>query len=230
MRISEVAKLTGLNVSGIRFYERKGLLTPERETESKYRDYTQEDVVLMKKILLYRKMGLSVDTIYLLLQGQADQRTVLQRQKSQLRSQVEELKGAMDLCELVMREENLDNEKLDQYLNYVHAEEEKGTRFAQAEELLEDLADYTQEAVFHYDPWFAWLFRRPLLAGVLSMALWVVVIAVPLLHLIQVYQGKVLLSIPLLLVYGIILTLFGTGFHSFRKAQKSFLSREEGHV
>ena len=230
MRISEVAKLTGLNVSGIRFYERKGLLTPERETESKYRDYTQEDVVLMKKILLYRKMGLSVDTIYLLLQGQADQRTVLQRQKSQLHSQVEELKGAMELCELVMKEENLEGEKLDQYLNYVHAEEKKGTRFAQAEELVEDLAGYTQEAVFHYDPWFAWLFRRPLLAGVLSMALWVVVIAVPLSHLLQVIQGKILLSVPLLLVYGIILAIFGAGFRSFRKAQRQYLDRKEEDV
>ena len=29
MKISEAAKLTGLNVSSIRFYERKGLLMPQ---------------------------------------------------------------------------------------------------------------------------------------------------------------------------------------------------------
>ena len=44
MKISEAAKLTGLNVSSIRFYERKGLLMPQREDGSKYRDYTDEDV------------------------------------------------------------------------------------------------------------------------------------------------------------------------------------------
>ena len=42
MKISEAAKLTGLNVSSIRFYERKGLLMPQREDGSKYRDYTDE--------------------------------------------------------------------------------------------------------------------------------------------------------------------------------------------
>ena len=30
MRISEAANLTGLNISNIRFYERKGLLKPVR--------------------------------------------------------------------------------------------------------------------------------------------------------------------------------------------------------
>ena len=61
MRISEVAGLTGLNVSNIRFYERKGLLTPVREEESRYRDYTEEDVRRIKRILLYRKMGIPVN-------------------------------------------------------------------------------------------------------------------------------------------------------------------------
>ena len=38
MRIGEVAKRTGLNVSNVRFYERKGLLAPVREEESNYRE------------------------------------------------------------------------------------------------------------------------------------------------------------------------------------------------
>ncbi len=45
MRIGEIAKRTGLNISNIRFYERKGLLTPKREQDSQYRDYTEEDVL-----------------------------------------------------------------------------------------------------------------------------------------------------------------------------------------
>lgn len=53
MRIGEIAKLTGLNISNIRFYERKGLLCPEREEDSKYRDYTEADVLRVKEIMLY---------------------------------------------------------------------------------------------------------------------------------------------------------------------------------
>ena len=44
MRISEVSKLTGLSVSNIRFYGKKGLLAPVREEDSKYRDYSEENV------------------------------------------------------------------------------------------------------------------------------------------------------------------------------------------
>lgn len=67
MKIGEVAKQTGLNVSNIRFYERKGLLEPAREGDGNYREYSDADVFCLKCILLYRKMGLSIDTIYLLL-------------------------------------------------------------------------------------------------------------------------------------------------------------------
>ena len=44
MKISEAAKLTGLNVSSIRFYERKGLLMPQREDGSKYPDQADSSV------------------------------------------------------------------------------------------------------------------------------------------------------------------------------------------
>ena len=81
MKISEAAKLTGLNVSSIRFYERKGLLVPQRENGSKYRDYTEADVQRMKQILLYRKMGIAVETIELILKEKSDLREVLTEQK-----------------------------------------------------------------------------------------------------------------------------------------------------
>lgn len=69
MKIGEVANETGLSISNIRFYEKKGLLVPSRNEESGYRDYTAEDVNRLKTILLYRKMGLPIETIYLVFQG-----------------------------------------------------------------------------------------------------------------------------------------------------------------
>ena len=63
MRISEVAEKTGLSISNIRFYEKKGLIGPDRDKDSKYRNYTEEDLVLIKQILLFRKMDFSIETI-----------------------------------------------------------------------------------------------------------------------------------------------------------------------
>lgn len=132
MKISEAAKLTGMNVSSIRFYERKGLLLPERESGSKYRDYTEADVQRIKPIFLYRKIGISVETIELLLKGKANLREVLAEQKRLLEEQITELKGASELCKLVMKETEIpENEKLEEYLNYVYQEEKKGGRFSE---------------------------------------------------------------------------------------------------
>lgn len=126
MKISEAAKLTGLNVSSIRFYERKGLLMPQREDGSKYRDYTDEDVQRIRQILLYRKMGISVETIELILRGKAVPGEILAEQKRVLEEQITELKGASELCKLVMKETEIpENEKLEEYLNYVYQEEKK---------------------------------------------------------------------------------------------------------
>ena len=54
---------------------------PQREDGSKYRDYTDEDVQRIRQILLYRKMGISVETIELILKGKAVPGEILAEQK-----------------------------------------------------------------------------------------------------------------------------------------------------
>ncbi len=229
MRISEVADLTGLNVSNIRFYERKGLLKPIREEESKYRNYTDEDVERLKQILLYRKMGISIETIYLLFCGEAELRVVLQRQKTELRLQMENLQGAMDLCDLVLQEEKILPEKLDAYLEYVHREEENGKQFAQVEELLEDLAEYTKTRVFRYEPWVEWLFQKPWIAKTISSLLWLAVITAPLIQFcVYAIEGEALYAhIGLIIVYGVLILIHLAGFLAFRRARKQNPDRED---
>ncbi len=73
--IKEISEKMGLNPNAIRFYEKKGLLTPER-TESNYRRYSNEDIARLEMITLYRKMGFSVENIKKLLdekQGSIEQ-------------------------------------------------------------------------------------------------------------------------------------------------------------
>lgn len=222
MRISEVANRTGLNISNVRFYERKGLLTPVREEESKYRCYTEEDVKRIKQILLYRKMGVSVDNIYLLLNGQTDMKDVLERQKSELQLQIENLQGAMDLCSMVLQEEKIDDEKLDQYLNYVHKEEAKGKQFAEVEELLEDIVEYTKIGLFHRNPAIVLLFQKPWIARFVSLGFWAIVIIIPVSHLLEVYMGREELKLPLLGIYAVIIVIYSVGFVEYRKIRKKY--------
>ena len=62
MKIGQAAQLTGLTISNIRFYERKGLLEPERNDQSKYRNYSEQDIRRLKQIILYRKMNMPISS------------------------------------------------------------------------------------------------------------------------------------------------------------------------
>ncbi len=220
MRISEAANLTGLNISNIRFYERKGLLKPVREEDSKYRNYTDEDVTRLKQILLYRKMGISIETIYLLFCEQAELGVVLERQKAELKSQIENLQGAFELCDMILKEENILPEKLDAYLQYVHQEEKKGKQFAQIEELLDDLAEYTKIEIFRYEPCIEWLFRKPWIAKMLSAALGMMIIVIPLINIYAYGVKGEELHLTLIIVYGVMILIYAAGFLAFRRVRK----------
>lgn len=188
MRIGEVAEQTGLSISNIRFYEKKGLIQPEREQQSRYRDYSQEDVRQLKLILLYRKMNLPIETIGELSGGNAQVGEVLERQLASLREEQQKLQGSIDLCVKFMQDRKyacpeemcsgnagmhlLSEADLDAYLNYVKEEEKLGRSFADVEELLEDFAQFTQfDRMVEGNGLGLWLVQHPGLRRALA-ALW----------------------------------------------------------
>lgn len=219
MKISEAAKLTGMNVSSIRFYERKGLLLPERESGSKYRDYTEADVQRIKQIFLYRKIGISVETIELLLKGKANLREVLAEQKRLLEEQITELKGASELCKLVMKEAEIpENEKLEEYLNYVYQEEKKGGRFAEVRELLEDLGDYSATAGVWGISFMGMGMRKWLVgAGAVGVLLFMIVIFG--IRVWDAIQNMNAPSIGAAVIWGMLAVAYGTGFLNYLKSR-----------
>ena len=143
MKIGEVASETGLSISNIRFYEKKGLLAPSRKEESGYRDYTAEDADRLKTILLYRKMGLPIETIYLVFQGSITLAVALERQTEELRKQKEEITASLELCQKVLKETKLEEINVDTYLDFVAAEEESGKHFVEIQEIIDDFTEYT---------------------------------------------------------------------------------------
>lgn len=179
MKISEVSKCTGLSASNIRFYEKKGLLSPARDQDSKYRDYTPEDISRLKVILLYRKTGLSIDAIHALFSGQENPADSLRRQEAELLDRIEMLNGALELCRRLQKEENMKNIDVDFYLNYVASEEHNGKKFAGAEELLDDFSDFTKISLFRGDPYIGRFFRNPWTARILSLVLLILLVAFP---------------------------------------------------
>ena len=69
MNIQELEKKTGITKQNIRFYERKELLHPNRNTANNYREYTEEDVTTLQKIRILRKLDVSIEDIREVLDG-----------------------------------------------------------------------------------------------------------------------------------------------------------------
>lgn len=58
MNVSELARCAGLSPSGVRWYEREGILPRATRRENGYREYSERDVSLLRLITTLRRLGL----------------------------------------------------------------------------------------------------------------------------------------------------------------------------
>ena len=74
LSIGDLASRTGLSVSAIRFYEKKGLITPDRN-EGNQRRFEGSDIRRLSFILIAQQMGLTIDQIKTLMASLPEGRT-----------------------------------------------------------------------------------------------------------------------------------------------------------
>jgi MerR family Zn(II)-responsive transcriptional regulator of zntA len=67
MKISDLAKRSGINAHTLRYYEKTGLFSASQRSENNYRIYSQDDLITAKFIKRSKKCGFSLaDTATLL--------------------------------------------------------------------------------------------------------------------------------------------------------------------
>ena len=100
--------------ANIRFYASEGLLSPARSVNG-YRDYSREDLAVLRKIKLLRSLHISLEEIKSLHNGRQELSVALEQQIKQLSSDKEDLDRAQIVCEIMYRDgtqyESLDAEK-----------------------------------------------------------------------------------------------------------------------
>ncbi|GAB2552571.1 MerR family transcriptional regulator [Gracilibacillus alcaliphilus] len=62
-KIGELAKLTGLSIRTLRYYDQIGLFSPSEYTASGHRRYTDQDLQRLQQILAFKQMGFSLEDI-----------------------------------------------------------------------------------------------------------------------------------------------------------------------
>ncbi|OBY76355.1 MerR family transcriptional regulator [Paenibacillus sp. KS1] len=68
-KVGDLAKLTGLTLRTLRFYDQIGLFSPSAHSDSGHRLYNQADLSRLQQILSLKELGLSLEEIKSVLTG-----------------------------------------------------------------------------------------------------------------------------------------------------------------
>ncbi len=130
MKINEVETLVGITKKNIRFYEEKGLLSPRRNSENGYRDYGGAEVEALKRIKLMRKLGVPIEDIRRMQEGEQTVGDGMRRHLVTLERERKNIDEAVRLCTLLQqRQERLSELDADQALAEMEQLEHAGATF-----------------------------------------------------------------------------------------------------
>ena len=130
MKINQVEQLVGITKGNIRCYEKQGLLTPGRNNENGYRDYSDADVVWLKKIKLLRMLDVPIEEIRLLRSGSLTLEDAMGRHMIQLQRRQANLAAAQGVCAQIKDSRSqLDALDADRVLESMERQEQEGTKF-----------------------------------------------------------------------------------------------------
>ena len=221
MRIGEIAEKTGLSISNIRFYEKKGLIGPNREGESKYRNYTDSDMERLNLIILYRKMDISVELIGKILEKEVTAEDVLEQQLIDLKSKQQKLQSSIDLCQKMIDDQSFDEIDVNYYLDYVKEEETNGRIFEKIDDFIEDFSSFTRFNRYiggSYLGW--WLFPNMWMNRVVMIVWSIFFMFAPIIGIVYDVTHENNASPMMILFWILWIVFFGFSFISFRRAGK----------
>ena len=98
----ESAKLCGVSVRTVQYYDDRGILTPSELSEGGRRLYTESDLGRMRIICFLREAGLPINSISALLAEENPQSIIsvlLEQQEQVLREELSERQAKLDLIE-----------------------------------------------------------------------------------------------------------------------------------
>ena len=105
MRIKQVEELLSIDRETIRFYIKEGLIAPNQGS-NKYRDYSDEDIRQLKRILVMRDLEMSVADIRSVLAGETDLASVLTSSMRALNKKQDIVSNAIWTCSELIKSDS----------------------------------------------------------------------------------------------------------------------------
>ena len=129
MKIKELENLLSISRSNVRFYEKQGLFSPERK-DNNYREYTNQDIEVLKKIIIFRKMGFTVEEIKLIQNNDLPFAEAIANAQRRIEDEIEQLNGSLKLIKQVAQENlSFDEIDIDEHWNTISESEKSGEKF-----------------------------------------------------------------------------------------------------
>lgn len=103
----EIAKLCGVSVRTVQYYDDRGILIPSELSEGGRRLYTDDDLKRLRIICFLREIGLPINSISVLFAEQKPENVIsilLEQQEQVLRGELSERQAKLDLLEGIKRE------------------------------------------------------------------------------------------------------------------------------
>ncbi|BBF44904.1 transcriptional regulator, MerR family [Lachnospiraceae bacterium KM106-2] len=104
LKINEVAKLSGVTVRTLHYYDQIDLLKPSKITEAGYRLYEEDSLEKLQQILFFRELDFSLQEIKEIIKNPAyDEQEAMRKQKELLIQKRERLNGLIDLIDSAIK-------------------------------------------------------------------------------------------------------------------------------
>ena len=124
----QFAKLAGVTIRTIRYYDKIGLLKPSKILDNGYRQYCNQDLITLQKILSLKELGFSLEEIYPLLieDNKASFQESLKLQSTLIDQKIKHLnnlKTAIRNTEKLLNRQNISWEKIIELINLTNDED-----------------------------------------------------------------------------------------------------------
>jgi DNA-binding transcriptional MerR regulator len=144
--VGQVADLFGVTVRTLHHYDEIGLLSPSERSRAGYRLYTDEDLVRLQQVVVYRRLELPLDEIASLLADGTDAETHLRRQRETVVTRLGELTELVAAIDRALEREMSDQPATTEELKELFGDGFKDEYQAEAEDRWGDTDAWKQSA------------------------------------------------------------------------------------
>lgn len=152
MNIKKAEELSGVSRQNIRYYEREGLLHPDRNPENDYREYGEAHIHRLKQIRAMRMLDMPLEQIKLVLDGKRTLAAAAAEQQQRLQKQQVRLAAAIRFCEEWTQISKLDSVDVDAMLARMEQPENAKGMFRKWQEDYRKVALSEKQKVFSFMP------------------------------------------------------------------------------